>query len=244
MSDDDAEPISPSSQQQQQQQNKDGILQLPSQEIDNMAAIREELEEVKNIMHDNIDKVMERGDRLDRLSEQSEDLSAQSKQFYKKANKLRRCHRLVNCPKNTVKCVCEGCADCSSAAIGCVTSSITSCTSYLCGKNLLFDNVLADTENAFQALAKLLHIMASVSLYISNWHLILYVTVGVWFRYICELLAFLVVLISSIVLILPSFFTLLIVRTTTVEKESKAFGGEFKIDFSLYIDIYSYQESG
>jgi hypothetical protein len=91
-------------------------------------------------------------------------------------------------------------------------------------KAALFDNVLADTENAFQSLAKLL-------VFLREWTELtlspcLYFVFGGLLNLLSGIISFVVVLCSTIVLILPSFFTLLIVRTSTVEKESKAFGGE------------------
>jgi hypothetical protein len=91
-------------------------------------------------------------------------------------------------------------------------------------KTALFDNVLADTENAFQSLAMLL-------VFLKNWTWrslppCLYFVFGGILNFLSGVLSFLIVLSSTIILILPSFFTLLIIRTSTVEKESKAFGGE------------------
>jgi hypothetical protein len=91
-------------------------------------------------------------------------------------------------------------------------------------KSLLFDNVLADTENAFQTLAKFLNYLLG-SPCSDGLNLCLRVMYGFWVDMIGWIISSIVVLVSTVLLILPSFFTLLIVRTTTVEKESKAFGG-------------------
>ncbi len=78
------------------------------------------------------------------------------------------------------------------------------------GDNKLFDNVMADTENAFQTLAKLLVFLMGIHENLVN--------------IAAYALSYCVTFISSISLILPSFFTLLIVRVNKIEKESKDFG--------------------
>jgi hypothetical protein len=52
-----------------------------------------------------------------------------------------------------------------------------------------------------------------------------YLCYGVWVKAVTWLAAVILVISSTVALILPSFFTLLIVRTSTVEKESTNFGG-------------------
>ena len=188
--------------------------------------IMNELEETRSIMHDNIDAMISRGEKLDDLIDRSSNLEVEAKQFHRYATRLNRWRLCANCPRNTAQCVCAQCSACSTATVHCLQKSMNTLTSCLCGKSLLFDNVLADTENAFQALAKLLHTLHTYSTDIATWKWFFYASIGFWCQLISELVAFTVVLISSLVLILPSFFTLLIVRTTTVEKESKAFGGE------------------
>jgi hypothetical protein len=88
----------------------------------------------------------------------------------------------------------------------------------------LFDNVLADTENAFQTLAKALVFVQDITM--REWSLICYCLCGYWLEILGDVLSFCFVAVWTVVLILPSFFTLLIVRTTKIEKESKAFGGK------------------
>ncbi len=78
------------------------------------------------------------------------------------------------------------------------------------GDNKLFDNVMADTENAFQTLAKLLVFIMGIQENLVN--------------IVSYSVSYCVTLLSSIALILPSFFTLLIVRVNKIEKESKDFG--------------------
>lgn len=56
-----------------------------------MYRIRQQLDETIVIMHENIDKVLERGENITELVEKSERLSASSKAFYKVARKHNRC---------------------------------------------------------------------------------------------------------------------------------------------------------
>ncbi|KTD26207.1 R-SNARE family protein [Legionella israelensis] len=53
--------------------------------------IKEELEETKKIMTDNIDKLLERGERIEQLIEKTEELSRNAKQFKHEAEELNRC---------------------------------------------------------------------------------------------------------------------------------------------------------
>lgn len=53
--------------------------------------IMNDLDETKNIMIDNIDKLLERGENLETLVERTKYLSDDSKQFYKRAKKLNSC---------------------------------------------------------------------------------------------------------------------------------------------------------
>ena len=78
-------------------------------------------------------------------------------------------------------------------------------------KSILFDNVLADTENAFQAAAAALDYLVGISPdYMSSLFSVL--------QPFLLALSFVLGIVFTVVLILPSFFTLLIVRTTTTEK--------------------------
>lgn len=88
----------------------------------------------------------------------------------------------------------------------------------------LFDNVLADTENAFQTLAKALVLVQDVTM--REWSTLCYCLFGYWLETLGDILSFFFVAAWTVVLILPSFFTILIVRTSKVETESKAFGGK------------------
>nr|CAD7194022.1 unnamed protein product [Timema douglasi]CAD7573066.1 unnamed protein product [Timema californicum] len=60
-------------------------------EADAMTKIQEELDETKIILHNTIEAVLERGEKLDDLVAKSEGLSLQSKAFYKTARKTNSC---------------------------------------------------------------------------------------------------------------------------------------------------------
>ena len=63
-------------------------------EIDKLAKIQSQLDEIKDIMHSNIQSLLERGETLDSLMEKSQDLSDSAKIFYQKARKTNSCCRL------------------------------------------------------------------------------------------------------------------------------------------------------
>lgn len=58
---------------------------------DKVTKIQNDLDETTNILHKTIDSVLERGVKLDSLVEKSDDLSRQSKMFYKEAKKTNSC---------------------------------------------------------------------------------------------------------------------------------------------------------
>jgi synaptobrevin homolog YKT6 len=58
---------------------------------DKVTKIQKDLDETTQILHKTIDSVLERGVKLDNLVERSNDLSAQSKMFYKQAKKTNSC---------------------------------------------------------------------------------------------------------------------------------------------------------
>jgi len=58
---------------------------------DKVTKIQNDLDETTNILHKTIDSVLERGVKLDSLVEKSDDLSRQSKMFYKQAKKTNSC---------------------------------------------------------------------------------------------------------------------------------------------------------
>ena len=64
--------------------------QDPAQ-ADSMTKLQSELDETKIIMHDNIEKILDRGEKLDDLVAKSEGLSYQSKAFYTTAKKTNSC---------------------------------------------------------------------------------------------------------------------------------------------------------
>ncbi|XP_063241644.1 synaptobrevin homolog YKT6 [Bacillus rossius redtenbacheri] len=64
-------------------------------EADAMTKIQEELDETKIILHNTIEAVLQRGEKLDDLVAKSEGLSMQSKAFYKTARKTNSCCSMV-----------------------------------------------------------------------------------------------------------------------------------------------------
>ena len=58
---------------------------------DKVTKIQNDLDETTQILHKTIDSVLERGVKLDSLVDKSNDLSAQSKMFYKQAKKTNSC---------------------------------------------------------------------------------------------------------------------------------------------------------
>ncbi|CAH1183434.1 unnamed protein product [Phaedon cochleariae] len=60
-------------------------------EADALTKIHEDLDETKIILHNTIQAVLERGEKLDDLVSKSEGLSIQSKAFYKTARKTNSC---------------------------------------------------------------------------------------------------------------------------------------------------------
>lgn len=63
-------------------------------EADSMMRLQAELDETKIILHSTIANLLRRGEKLDDLVAKSEDLSSQSKLFYKTARKTTRCCEL------------------------------------------------------------------------------------------------------------------------------------------------------
>jgi len=60
-------------------------------EADKVTKIQKDLDETTQVLHKTIDSVLERGVKLDNLVERSDDLSRQSKMFYKQAKKTNSC---------------------------------------------------------------------------------------------------------------------------------------------------------
>lgn len=60
-----------------------------------MTRLQADLDETKIILHNTISAVLQRGEKLDDLVAKSEDLSSQSKMFYKTARKTNQCCSLI-----------------------------------------------------------------------------------------------------------------------------------------------------
>jgi len=71
--------------------NKMIVSYQDPKQVDKLSKIQQELNETTDIMHQTIDKVLERGVKLDDLVDRSADLSSQSKMFYKTAKKHNSC---------------------------------------------------------------------------------------------------------------------------------------------------------
>jgi synaptobrevin family protein YKT6 len=67
------------------------ILQNRQDGLDRLGRLRSEIDETMVIAHENINRVIARGDDIDELVERSKNLSANSKLFYKAAAKHNRC---------------------------------------------------------------------------------------------------------------------------------------------------------
>ncbi|CAG8451954.1 8797_t:CDS:2 [Ambispora leptoticha] len=55
---------------------------------DQIMKVQEQLDETKQVMHNTIESLLQRGERLDDLINRSQDISFQSKAFYKQAKKI------------------------------------------------------------------------------------------------------------------------------------------------------------
>ncbi|XP_066276595.1 vesicle-associated membrane protein 3-like [Branchiostoma lanceolatum] len=62
-----------------------------------MDKLQSEVDEVTNLLKDNVDKVLQRGDRLERLEERSEDLNAEANRFRVVSTKLKKKYCWQNC---------------------------------------------------------------------------------------------------------------------------------------------------
>eukprot|EP00116_Pleurobrachia_bachei_P013656 sb/3473918/ len=61
-----------------------------SQEVDSMANLHSEVDEVRGVMAKNIEKVMEKGEKLSRLEERTAELDANASQFKRTGVQLQR----------------------------------------------------------------------------------------------------------------------------------------------------------
>lgn len=59
--------------------------------VDALIRVQQQLDETLVVMHENVNKILARGDSIDLLVEKSEHLSQQTKMFYKVARKHNRC---------------------------------------------------------------------------------------------------------------------------------------------------------
>lgn len=200
-------------------------------------------QETQPIVKTIIEPVIVISEKFERIAADSDRLSLEAAQYKKKSSGLVSV-KVLCC------CCCIIISRCmqqvySSSVSACVTVG-NWCKSFVPKKGL-FDNVLADTENAFQTLAKCLKYLTDTTSLLKHpeqWNDLLLLCVAP-LVYIMDTtlevfyigLSYVVVILSTVALILPSFFTLLIVRTNVVEKESKAFGGNmfsfFFLDNSL-----------
>ena len=64
-------------------------------DVDQIYSIQQTLDETMVIMHENIDRILERGEQIDDLVERSKSLSESSKMFYKASRRMNRCCHLL-----------------------------------------------------------------------------------------------------------------------------------------------------
>ncbi|CAL8106473.1 unnamed protein product [Calicophoron daubneyi] len=64
-------------------------------EADGMMRLHNELDETKVILHNTLESLLSRGEKLDDLVQRSEDLSLQSRRFYTTAKKTNKCCTLL-----------------------------------------------------------------------------------------------------------------------------------------------------
>jgi len=67
------------------------LTKKPLQEIDQISKIQADLDDTTQIMQKNIDGLLNRGEKLDDLVQKSDDLTSQSKMFYRQARKTNSC---------------------------------------------------------------------------------------------------------------------------------------------------------
>ena len=194
---------------------------------------RRKIDDISNIMQMNIEQSLERSEKLDDLCLKSETLADQAIHFQATAVKLQRqqrrrclCCCCILCAKSVEYCagMCRNCvASTHQNCFACFASIKLSLSKFFKRKSLM-DNVLADTENAFQTLAKSLHYLIGSDMKFRCLGAVYYYAIGVWHKAVSWVVSYVLIVSATVVMILPSFFTLLIVRTSTIEKESKAFG--------------------
>lgn len=69
-------------------------FQDPTQ-ADKLSKIQKDLDETKVVLHQTIDSMLQRGEKLDSLVDKSSDLSMASQIFYKQARKTNSCCRMM-----------------------------------------------------------------------------------------------------------------------------------------------------
>ena len=62
---------------------------------DQIMKIQKNLDETRDVLHQTIDSVLQRGEKLEDLVERSGELSAQSKLFYKQAKRANSCCAVI-----------------------------------------------------------------------------------------------------------------------------------------------------
>ena len=70
------------------------LLQDP-QQADKLTKIQKDLDETKITLHQTIESVLQRGEKLENLVDKSQDLSMASQMFYKQARKNNQCCKLM-----------------------------------------------------------------------------------------------------------------------------------------------------
>ncbi|KAI3858016.1 hypothetical protein MKW92_009764 [Papaver armeniacum] len=69
----------------------EALTKFQEPEADKLLNIQRELDETKFFLHETIDKVLARGEKLDSLVEKSSDLSAVAQMFHKQTKETNRC---------------------------------------------------------------------------------------------------------------------------------------------------------
>lgn len=64
-------------------------------QADKLSKIQKDLDETKVILHETIDSMLARGEKLENLVDKSNDLSMASQMFYKQARKTNSCCRMM-----------------------------------------------------------------------------------------------------------------------------------------------------
>ena len=65
------------------------------QQADKLTKIQRDLDETKVVLHETIESMLQRGEKLETLVDKSSDLSMASQMFYKQAKKNNQCCKLM-----------------------------------------------------------------------------------------------------------------------------------------------------